>query len=60
MFSEEGAHVLRSERVSTPLPWRTARGKSTGPAHSKCSHALRTVRNTHAGCLPRGHIYTAK
>lgn len=47
MFSEEGAHVLRSERVSTPLPWRTARGKSTGPAHSKRSHALRTVRHAH-------------
>lgn len=46
MFSEEGAHVLRSERVSTPLPWRTARGKSTGPAHSRCSHTFHTVRHT--------------
>lgn len=60
MFSEEGAYVLQSERVSTPRPQRTARGKSTGPTHSKCSHTLHTVRNTHTSCLPRGHIYTVK
>ena len=58
MFSEEGAHILWSEREHP-----TSTEDCTRKEHRPCSQQVLTHlphSETHASCLPRGHVYTAK